>query len=93
MGKISSPSIIKTAPPSSESQLYMRWISGEFFVDPGDFALLNSPPLDEILNFAPGFFLLPYYYFHPFYNPPGWSGGLPPGQAHDMCIKLLMTGK
>ena len=71
--------IIKKSLQSNESHLYEVDIRGIFHweaLDPGDFVLLTSPTpwgkFSTLLN--------------PLYNPPGWPGVLPLGQADDMCI-------
>ena len=79
MTKSQYPTIIEKSLQSNESHLYEVDIRGIFHweaLDPGDFVLLTSPtPWGKFLTLL-----------NPFYNPPGWPGVLPLGQADDMCI-------
>ena len=86
MTKSQYPTIIEKSLQSNESHLYEVDIRGIFrweALDPGDFVLLTSPTpwgkFSTLLN--------------PFYNPPGWPGVLPLGQADDMCIINTGTWK
>ena len=60
---------------------YMRKISGEFFLEKhltqGTLSCLPPHPWGKFSTLL-----------NPFYNPPGWPGVLPLGQADDMCITI-----
>ena len=58
----------------------MRWISEGFFVE--KHLLTSLTPWGKFSTLL-----------NPFYNPPGWPGVLPLGQADDMCITNIQVKK
>ena len=67
----------------SESQLFF---GGGY---QGDFSLRSNWPRGLCLIKCPHSWGKSLTLLHPFYNPPGWPGGLPMGQVNDMCTMII----
>ena len=77
---------VKFHPRYHKNTPSVKWIPVIWGGYQGDFSLRSTWPRGLCLIKFPHPWGKSSTLLHPFYNPPGWPGGLPPGQADGMCI-------